>query len=653
MIGASVAIWRLRLARIIDWEALALGKYGKRLGELLGLPPEGQGVAFGTFRPSDSAYLVEELANERIRDLDFIANDSDLSAATRSAVSARRFHTYEDYLQDLKNRRPTRKDFIDYGSSLRRGDADLQGYLAHIRSRDEPFYGFLQSPHAARVDRDAFDTSVYITGETKSGKSYLQETLAFLLAREPNAGVWVIDPHGSLARNCASWKENLGRNAFYFDVNIGSHGELPRFNPFDQLPDSTPATLDIVTQEQVNAFSVIAGSSAMTDNMRNLLASAIHLMLALPTGTMQELFRLMNDERNEDLISAGTQLKNPFHREFFLHEFPQKKFKVTKEAIATRIAALLSSSALYGITAGKSTFHIPTAFNQAGVYIFNFGKGVIGETASTMFGRLVLAQLQAAAFKRERDGLTEKRVPTKNYVLIDECHNFVNHTTGTIVAEARKYGLSLILGQQFPGQDIEAGLMKNILTNTPLKFTGVGTAGTYETIAQSQQADRESFFGLRPRLFHVSKRGSLPFIAAASSFLAGHEARMSPDEWRAFTTGQLARWYGGDAQDGTGEAKGVRLVSDTGEQRETHQSALKSLTGANQPERASESHSATPAGVFAAISGKLTGQKPSPPVPANLSETPNSSPQDDGFTEEVEIEKGVFYSRRRPRFPRP
>lgn len=638
-----------------------MGKYGKLLGSLLGLPPEGQGIAFGTYRPADSAYLVEELANERIRDLDMIARDDALSPATRALVSERRFHTYEDYLTDLKNKRPGRKDFIDYGSSLHRGDADLAGYLAHIRSRDSAFAEFLSSPHAASVSREAFDTSVYITGETKSGKSYLAETLAYLMAREPSAGVWVLDPHGSLARSCAEWKENLGREVFYFDPNL-SAGQLPGFNPFDQLPDREAATLDIVTQEQVNAFSVIAGASAMTDNMRNLLASSIHLMLASPSGSMQELFRLMDDARNEDLVAAGQRLKNPFHREYFTHEFPKKTLSATKNAISTRLASLLSSSALYGITAGRSSFSIPQAFNRQGLYIFNLGKGLLGETASTMLGRIILAQLQAAAFKRERDGLTERRVPTRNYVLVDECHNFVNHTTGTIVAEARKYGLSLILVQQFAGQEIEPNLFKNIMTNTPLKFTGVGTAGTYEQVAQSQQADRESFRGLVPRRFHVSKRGSLPFIATASGALAGREARMTSEEWRAFVTAQLARWYGiRGAQEGLGEAKGVRLVSDTSEQRETHQSAFKSPVGAIPPQSESTSQSTTPAGVFAAIRFKLTGKGAPPP---SRSEKPNNSPPvpaapaapepvREGYEPEEELEKGVFYSRRRPKYPRP
>ena len=316
----------------------------------------------------------------------------------------------------------------------------------------------------------------------------------------------------------------------------------------------------------MNAFSIMAHYSALTDNMRNLLASCIHLMLEMDGGSMQELDRLMDDSRNGDLVRRGMRLRNEHHRKLFEHDFRKKKYTATKEALATRLTGLLSSEALYEIVGGNSTFSIPQAFNTPGVYIFNLGKGVIGETAGAMLGRLILSQLQAAAFKRERDGLTEKKVPTKNYVFIDEFQNFVSETTGTIVAEARKYGISLILIQQYIGQGVEPGLMQNILTNTPLKITGVGTLSSYEKVMASQQVDREGFEGLRPRRFHVSRRGSQPFVTEAHGFLAGNTERMTSEEQAAFTHGQLERYYrsphpdANDANNDAGAAEGVTVV---------------------------------------------------------------------------------------------
>lgn len=530
-----------------------MGRYSQKVQRLLGLPEDGSGIPFGSFRPCDIQYLVEELASDRISDLKLIADDPDLSAKTKALVSGRRFHTFEDFCQTVKQRKPQRNDVIDYGASLQRGKEDLESYLHHIREHDPGFADFLHKPQPAAIARGDLETSVYITGKTKSGKSYLAETLAHAMARQPKTSIWIIDPHGPLARGCAEWKDNLGRNVFYFDAGLHAD-QVPKWNPFDQLPDDNPKTLDVATQEQVKAFSIIADKAGLSGNMENFLSPCIYLMLAIPNGSMQELFRLMDDNRNEDLVSAGQNLKNERHRDFFLHDFSKKTFKATKEAIAIRLSGMLAFTSVYNITNGRSTFSIPEAFNRPGVYIFNLSRGELGGSANTMFGRLILANLQAAAFKRDRDKQTEKNVPTYNCVFIDECHNFVNETTGTIVSETRKYGLMLFLIQQFVGQHIDQGLFKEIMVNTPLKLTGHGSEGGYRSVAQSQGAPLDSFYGIKPRLFHVSNGDSVPFIASASSLLASRQERMTSEEWRSFIDGQLSRWYG------SGEVKGVSVV---------------------------------------------------------------------------------------------
>lgn len=608
-----------------------MGRYVSRLYRLLAMPEDG--LSIGMMRPADSPVLVRKLARTRLRELVAAGNVSGLSPEVSSAIRSCLFHTWEDFLLERKQERPGRNDHIGYGQSLNRDDGDFAGYLAHVAAKDESFARFLFREFEARIGYDAFDTSVYITGETQSGKSYLSQLLAYRLADREKAGVWVLDPHGALARACAEWNKKLNiRNVYYFDVNLyrqGGHSEplRPKFNPFDQLPDKSPVTLDIITQEQVNAFSIVANYSGMTDNMRNLLSSCIYLMLEMENGSMQELHRLMDDNRNDDLVERGTQLRNRYHRDFFQNDFRKKKYSVTKDALSTRLAGLLSSEMLYDIVAGESTFSIAEAFNTPGLYLFNLGKGVIGETAGTMLGRMILAQLQAAAFKREKDGLTEHRVPTRNYVFIDEFHNFVSHTTGTIVAETRKYGLSLILIQQYVGQGIDADLMQNILTNTPLKITGVGTLGTYERVCASQQVSRDGFEGLRPRRFHVSRRGGEPFVTAAHGFLAGWQERMAPAGRAAFVREQLTRYYrpAGDAE-GHGEAADVSLAPDIPPEEFT-------------PARAAERPRSGNSGIAAAIRRVFGFGKPAPAVPSPALPPPvavarqpagDSSPAEDG-----------------------
>lgn len=41
---------------------------------------------------------------------------------------------------------------------------------------------------------------------------------------------------------------------------------------------------------------------------------------------MQELYRLMDDSRNGDLVARGMRLKNHHHRKLFEHDFRKKKY---------------------------------------------------------------------------------------------------------------------------------------------------------------------------------------------------------------------------------------------------------------------------------------------------------------------------------------
>lgn len=114
----------------------------------MGFPAGGEGIAFGAFCPSGSAFLVEALAAQRIRDLALLGSDPELSPETRGLISRRQFHTYADFCLELKSRRPGKNDVIGYGDSLRRGEADLKGYLAYLREPIRSSPPFWKNPRA-------------------------------------------------------------------------------------------------------------------------------------------------------------------------------------------------------------------------------------------------------------------------------------------------------------------------------------------------------------------------------------------------------------------------------------------------------------------------------------------------------------------------
>src|SRR5207253_475749 len=91
------------------------------------------------------------------------------------------------------------------------------------------------------------------------------------------------------------------------------------------------------------------------------------------------------------------------------------------------------------------------------VLLVNLTKGILGEGNSAMLGAFIVAHLQQAALSRAD---TRKREPF--YLYLDEFQNYTTDNIKDILAESRKYGLSLILAHQYLKQlagDLQAAVL--------------------------------------------------------------------------------------------------------------------------------------------------------------------------------------------------
>jgi type IV secretory pathway TraG/TraD family ATPase VirD4 len=86
------------------------------------------------------------------------------------------------------------------------------------------------------------------------------------------------------------------------------------------------------------------------------------------------------------------------------------------------------------------------------IVLINLSKGKIGEDNASMIGSLLVTKFQIDAMSRA-DIKPEERVPF--YLYIDEFQNFATDSFATILSEARKYKLSLIMANQYTSQLLE------------------------------------------------------------------------------------------------------------------------------------------------------------------------------------------------------
>lgn len=131
----------------------------------------------------------------------------------------------------------------------------------------------------------------------------------------------------------------------------------------------------------------------------------------------------------------------------------------------SKFGAFLSNEMMRNIIGQtKSGFNLREIMDNKKILIVNLSKGKTGELNSQLLGMIFIMKFQVAAMGRD-DIPEEEREDFALYV--DEFQNFATDSFATILSEARKYRLNLILANQFMTQltdNIRESILGNIGT---------------------------------------------------------------------------------------------------------------------------------------------------------------------------------------------
>ncbi|MBU2068396.1 TraM recognition domain-containing protein [Patescibacteria group bacterium] len=97
----------------------------------------------------------------------------------------------------------------------------------------------------------------------------------------------------------------------------------------------------------------------------------------------------------------------------------------------------------------ESSLNFREIIDSNKILLVNLSKGRLGDTNSSLLGLITVGKLLMAAFSRI-DIKEEDR--NDFYLYMDEFQNFATNSIATILSEARKYRLCLIMAHQFIGQ---------------------------------------------------------------------------------------------------------------------------------------------------------------------------------------------------------
>jgi hypothetical protein len=291
----------------------------------------------------------------------------------------------------------------------------------------------------------------YIIGKSGSGKS----ALLSWQARQDimnGQGVCIIDPHGDLIEDALAYipKERAK------DVIVFDPADSERPLGLNLLEASTPEEKDRASLDAMEIFIKLFGNEIFGPRIQHYFRNGcLTLMDDEEEGaTLIDVPRLFVDEEFQKY--KVSKCKNAVVRSFWENEIAKTGAREKEEMIpyfSAKFGPFVTNTTMRNIIGQpKSAFNVREIMDQGKILLVNLSKGKIGDINAQLLGLIFVNKVNMAALSRA-DMPREQR--KRFYLYVDEFQNFITDAFASILSEARKYELALIMAHQYIGQLVD------------------------------------------------------------------------------------------------------------------------------------------------------------------------------------------------------
>jgi len=315
-----------------------------------------------------------------------------------------------------------------------------------------------------RISKDDRRRHFYIIGQTGTGKSVLMQNMIAQDIRN-GEGVAVIDPHGELIEKVLGLiPKERAEDVVYF--NPGDTAYPMGLNMLEFDPER-PEQRSLIVNELLEIFNKlynmsVAGGPAFEQYFRN----ATMLVMEDPQSgnTLLEIVRVFADKafREYKLSKSKNIIVNTFWRQIAEKATGEQSLQNYGPYVTNKFDTFLSNEIMRPIIAQeKSAFNVRDVMDQKKILLLNLSKGRLGDLNSSLLGLIMVGKILMAALSRV--DVDESKRPDF-YLYIDEFQNVTTKSIATILSEARKYRLDMVITHQFIGQ-LEEDIKKAVFGN--------------------------------------------------------------------------------------------------------------------------------------------------------------------------------------------
>lgn len=323
----------------------------------------------------------------------------------------------------------------------------------------------------------------YIIGQTGTGKSSIIQ----LMARQDfhhGKGVCVVDPHGSLIEDLLPYiPRERADDVIYFNP-----ADTERPMGLNILEASGPEEKDLVALDAMNMMVKMFGEEIFGPRIQDYFRNGCLTLMddEEEGGAITDLVKLFTDDEWQRY--KVSKVKNPIVRSFWEKQMAATGAREKGEIIpyfAAKFGQFYTNTLIRNIVGQtKSAFDVAKCMNEGKILLANLSKGLVGDVNSQLLGMIFVSKIQVAAMRRQRMSKEERK---DFFLYIDEFQNFVTPSIESILSEARKYRLGLILAHQYIDQLEKDSKLSGAVSLKGAVFGNVGTMMFYKVGPQDAE----------------------------------------------------------------------------------------------------------------------------------------------------------------------